>query len=498
MSIRNHQTLVLIQGFIGGVLGGLGLSQFGIVFMPLALALLWSASKKPLAGFIWGAIAVLLSHRWLLSLHPLNWIGVPAPFSLPIAISIWLFCGMAAGLLVGLWSWIGQRPFLVRIRDCGGGGQIFYAISLAAIWGLAEVALACLPLFWIGIGASLLPGDRALAGLARWFGVGGLAVLNLLIAFWIRHVFLAINNGLEWKKSLSIGLVFVVFAHAFGWSLLATNQSVKQTIPVALWQPATPIREKFSLNHLNRLPDLVQDSLNRSTALGASWLLAPEGTLMANQQLLSRAPIPLLSGGFRLVRGAKRSSVLVFEEGKSTFSSFVDKHRLVPLGEWVPNLFEFHVAGLSAVGGLEAGEPSRLLSWSGPNVAVAICYELSNGHGIAQAVVDGAEWIMAAANLDPYPISLQRQFIALAQLRSIETSRDLISVANTGPSALVFANGEVSSVQKPFDEGIGLVELNLRQGKTGYLQWRESPLLVLLIIGLFGPRLLLRLLKRSL
>ena len=48
--------------------------------------------------------------------------------------------------------------------------KIFSAIAMASLWGLAEVVLAQMPLFWIGIETALLPGDRALAGLARWVG----------------------------------------------------------------------------------------------------------------------------------------------------------------------------------------------------------------------------------------------------------------------------------------------------------------------------------------
>ena len=34
-------------------------------------------------------------------------------------------------------------------------------------------------------GGSVLPGDRWLAGLAGWFGAGGLAVVQLLLGWWL-------------------------------------------------------------------------------------------------------------------------------------------------------------------------------------------------------------------------------------------------------------------------------------------------------------------------
>lgn len=163
----------------------------------------------------------------------------------------------------------------------------------------------------------------------------------------------------------------------------------------------------------------------------------------------------------------------------------LDKHRLVPLGEWVPSWLGDSFSGLSAVGGLEPGESSRLLRWSGPSAAVAICYELSDGRSLTKAVDNGAKWVLAVANLDPYPITLQDQFLSLARLRSIETARDLVVVSNTGPSAMVSSSGESKQLIAPFTKGIALAEVHLHNGITGYAQWRETPLVVCLLIAFF-------------
>ena len=67
--------------------------------------------------------------------------------------------------------------------------------------------------------------------------------------------------------------------------------------------------------------------------------------------------------------------------------------------------YEFNDGEDQETGGIESGNPSRLLDWEGPSFAGAICYELSNGKAIAKAVNQGAKWILVIANLDPYPIS---------------------------------------------------------------------------------------------
>ncbi len=182
----------------------------------------------------------------------------------------------------------------------------------------------------------------------------------------------------------------------------------------------------------------------------------------------------------------KEVPYLFLKKNSTSFSSVIDKHRLVPLGEWLPSLPGINFRGLSSLGGLESGEASRLLDWQGgPPVAVAICYELTDGNALANATKDGAQWILSIANLDPYPISLQKQFLSLAQLRSIETARDLVSVANTGPSALISRYGQVRSIVSPFTEGVGVLDLNFSNEITGYVRWGELPLLFSLITSLY-------------
>ena len=106
-----------IGGGLGGGLAGLSLLNGEAILMWLALAFLWSISGIFFGGFLWGFIAVLVSHSWLLALHPLSWIGVSGLLSLPIAVSLWLFCGGCGGLLVGIWSLIANAPLFKGLRE---------------------------------------------------------------------------------------------------------------------------------------------------------------------------------------------------------------------------------------------------------------------------------------------------------------------------------------------------------------------------------------------
>lgn len=470
-----------------GVLAALALPPLG--FPPLAwaaLALLWGlappprplplASPLPAAGLLWGAAAVLVSHRWLLWLHPLDWIGVPAPLSLPLCLLLWSAIALLGGGLVALW---------LRLVGTLEAGRLSTALIGAALWGLAEVLLARGPLFWIGLGSASLPGDRPLAGLAALVGAGGLAALQVLIGWGLWRV---CRPGSAGRVLLPLFLTLLLAAHLAGAVALAAIPSEAGTAErLLLLQPAIPTRRKFDLDQ--QLWLLRQLALAQRAALGvARTLVLPEGSLPLDQPLPEPAAVEVLSGGFRRQGLEQRSSLLRFPPGSTRPRAWVDKHRLVPLGEWVPAAQLWRWSGLSAVGGLESGAPSRLLSRPDGAVGVAICYELADGQALAASIRQGAGWLLASANLDPYPPLLQQQFTALARLRAIEGGRWLVSAANTGPSLAVDARGRLRAQLPSGRSGQVAVEIRRLQGRTPYVLWGEWPLLLLLAVGI-GARL---------
>lgn len=462
-----------------GVLAGVALPPLGALpLLWLALAVLWQLSTRPrpwLLGGLWGLGAVLVSHRWLLGLHPLTWIGVPTPLSLPLCVLLLAICGLAAALLVGSWlamaGWLGPHSPLA-------------ALALSGIWGLTEVLLAKGPLFWLGLGAAALPGDRHLAGLAALGGAGGLAALQLLIG-WGLWRWLTELAGQRWRRvgGWALGFVVVVLGlHGWGATLLAGQPLEQGPLQrVLVLQPAIPTREKFSWPQQLRLRQLLQAALGEGAQRQVDVVLLPEGALGLEPVLDQPAPVELISGGFRWQEiggeAEQRSALLRFPAGAIKAAAALDKHRVVPLGEWVPLARLVRWSGLSAVGGVEPGPASRLLPRPGGAVAGAICYELSDGEALAVAARDGAGWLLASANLDPYPLMLQRQFRALAQLRAIETGRWLVSAANTGPSLLVNPRGEVRAELPAGRAVTGVFLVPQLSQLTPYARLGDGPLL---------------------
>ena len=193
-----------------------------------------------------------------------------------------------------------------------------------------------------------------------------------------------------------------------------------------------------------------------------------------------------MAGGFRNFNNELRSSLLGFQIGDHFFTSFIDKNRLVPLGEKIPRFLDIFSRGLSAVGGVQPGSDSRFFdSKFTPPLAVVICYEISDGLKIRKAINSNAKLIITAANLDPYPKKLRNQFLSLARLRSIENKKDNLLVTNTGPSGLVSDNGKIIQLLDTNTEQTELVFPNFSSEKTFYTKFGDKPLLILFIF-LFG------------
>jgi apolipoprotein N-acyltransferase len=480
-----------------GALAGLALPPLGWPWLLWpSLAVLWSlvgTARGGRAALVWGTAAVLVSHRWLPALHPLDWVGVPSPLSLPLCLLLWSLCALLGGALVAAWALLARRLDPARPST---------ALLASGLWGLAEVLLAKGPLFWIGLGAAPLPGDPWLAGLAVWMGAGGLAAFQVGLGWGLWRWSVAwraaapgapgVAGAADARRGWALLVAgSLVGAHGAGAAALAPGGEARAAAlaapsggeTVLVVQTAIPTRQKFQPWQQARLGRMLAAALVEAEPRGATVVL-PEGALLENQPLPRATPVEVLSGGFRRADTGLRSALLRFAPRATVASGWVDKHRVVPLGEWVPLGPLLRWSGLSAVGGLEPGEPSRLLSRPDGPIGVAICYEIADGWGLAEASRAGARWLLASANLDPYPLALQHQFQALARLRAMESGRWLVSAANTGPSALVDPAGQVRGALPSGEASTAFFLVPTSARLTPYLLAGERPLLLLLVGGL--------------
>ncbi|MCY4360166.1 apolipoprotein N-acyltransferase [Candidatus Synechococcus spongiarum] len=463
---------VLASG--SGALAGFSVVPWGAPpLLWFSLVPLWEAVSRRsiLQGFMpaagWGGAALLTSHVWLLWLHPLDWLGVPDAPSRLLTVLLWLLVGGGGSLAVGLWWWLARFYPLPQFRD---------ALTMALLWGCGEVLLARGPLFWLGLSTVAAIHDRALAGLGSLAGPGGLAAVQVLVGWWLWRS--CRTPSCQRSRWWAGGAVVVVALHGLGLVSLADTQG--PSVPIGVLQPAIPTRQKFTWTAMAALERRLVLAMNRVAQKGAPWLLVPEGTLALDQSPPVVDGVGLVTGGFRRQQKGLRNSLLVYPVGAHDPAMALDKHRLVLLGEWLPWSGLLANAGLSAVGGLQPGPEERLLAgqplpWQ---AGVAICYEISQAHALADATHAGAQLLLAVANLDPYPGLLHRQFLALAQQRAIETGRWLVVASNTGPTALVNSRGKITAQLDPAVVASTVWNVPLRTDLTVYSRTGDWPLVI--------------------
>ena len=203
--------------------------------------------------------------------------------------------------------------------------------------------------------------------LGRWGA--GLGQLLLGWVLWRLWLLVRTHSRLAWRAAL-LWLAVVAGLQGLGWwrlQLAQRSESAGARLTVFVLQPAIPTRRKFDWDQQQALLLRLDGALAQAEALQVQALVLPEGALPLGQDLPRRSDVQVLSGGFRLVGERLRSALLLFPPGAQQASQALDKHRLVPLGEWIPGGELFAWAGLSAVGGVSPGAPSRLL----PRPAVA-------------------------------------------------------------------------------------------------------------------------------
>lgn len=469
-----HRSSLPVLACVAGALAGFSLAPWGSPpLLWLALVPLWEAVSRRsipqglMPAAAWGGAALLTSHVWLLWLHPLDWVGIPGALSLPLTLVLWLLVGGGGALAVGLWWQLARFYPLPQFPG---------ALTLALLWGCGEVLLARGPLFWLGLSTVAVIHDRPLAGLGSLAGPGGLAAVQVLLGWWLWRCCKA--PSCQRPGWLAGGAMVVVALHGLGFMSLADTQG--PAIRMGVLQPAIPTRQKFTWTAMAALERRLMLAMNRAARQGAPWLLLPEGSLALDQSPPTVAGVGLVAGGFRRQQGGLRNSLLVYPPGARDPATALDKHRLVLLGEWLPWDGLLASTGLSAVGSLQPGPEERLLAgkplpWQ---AGVAICYEISQAHALADATHAGAQLLLAVANLDPYPRLLHGQFLALARQRAIETGRWLVVASNTGPTALISSRGEITEQLKPMVATSTVWSVPLRTEPTLYSRVGDWPLLI--------------------
>jgi apolipoprotein N-acyltransferase len=445
-------------------------------FVPLFLA--WRG-RGPRAAAGYAFVAGVAYHAWLMSW---SWyFGTVAIVPLVCALAAYW---VAAGAVIG---WLDRRnaasPFVV-----------------AAVWVLAEAVVARVPLggfSWgeVGYAFNDIGFGRALASAGGIAFVGFVAVaLNGFVA----EAVVAIRQRNRVSRR--------------HWLLLAAGGATVIAVPLAATaarytpHPAGPLRVAILQgNDKNRdltaeeerdrwLPDSHFD-LAREVRDPVDLIVFPESSMDADPRtdpylgerlagvarrhgawvLANAVADAPASGGHPAGRKVLNLDVLYGPDG-SVEGTYTKRH-LVPFGEFIP--FRSWLSG--RVGAIdqvprdfEAGDRAGLFEVAGHRVATIICFESAFGYQVRPLVRDGAEVILVSTNNRSYRRSANSsQHVAIGQMRAAETGRPLVQAAISGISAVIDADGNVTSRTDLFERTVLETTLTATTGETPYVRYGE-------------------------
>ncbi len=158
-----------------------------------------------------------------------------------------------------------------------------------------------------------------------------------------------------------------------------------------------------------------------------------------------------------------------------------DKVRRVPFGEYFPFRKQIEGWGLADLPKRDArpGTTAGTLRAGTTTYGVLISYEGFFDDRSRNAVNAGAQVLLIPTNASSYKTTqLPSQQVAAAQLRAMETHRDVVQVGPTGYSAFVNPRGQVSDLSALGERDVFTASVVGRSDKTPYVRFNDVPALL--------------------
>ncbi len=490
----------------------------------VALAPLWLLVQRSdcrqwwLLALLWGLGYHGLALAWITGLHPLTWMGIPWLGSVAIVAFAWAAITLWGAVLVLLWAW-GLR----QMRTWGSVRQI---LASTALWCGLEWLWSLGPLYWTTLSYTQSPGNPIILHLGQLSGpltvTAAIVAVNGAVVWAVNR---PMNSAEPIRKNsdrqiFDLGrwnwpIALCLILHLIGFSLWQRPiaQSPDSAVRVGIIQGNVPTRIKLSGGGLRQAIAGYTQGYETLTQQGVDVVLTPEGALprlwtngddrpsgrdhRANEfvQLVQKHGVPLWLGTFvpqitpQMTSEGDRytQSLLTITATGATGSQF-NKIKLVPLGEYIPfpAVLGKLIGRLSLISSSMApGTIDQIFDTPFGRAIAAICYESAFPAQFQKQAAAGGEFILTAANLDPYSEVTMAQHQAHDLMRAIETDRWAVRATNTGYSGLIDPQGRVVWRSQPHRYQAEAVTLYRRQTQTLYVRWGNwlTPLLLVVAGG---------------
>ena len=431
-------------------------------------------------GFGWSACGVY----WLyISMHRYG--GMPAWLAALAVVALALLLGSTVALGTGCATWLKQRR--------AAAPAITALLILPACWALSEWVRGWFFTGFPWIVSGYAHNASPLAGFAPLVGVYGIGWIAALLAGGIALLPL---TGRSTKYAIA-GALIATFAAGAGLQQIAWTHASGQPLSVRLLQGNVPQEMKFSAAELGTTLALYRDLI---VAAPADLIATPETAIPLFSQQLPPDYLPQLTQfarqshsrlalGIPLADGPQNYANSVLGVGASIQPYRYDKHHLVPFGEFIPPGFRWFVDLMQ----IPLGDFTRGAALQAPfpvkdqAVLPNICYEDLFGEEIAAQIAahPHTSILLNMSNIAWFGDSIALpQHLQVSQMRALETGRPMLRATNTGATAIIQPNGEISAQLAPYTRATLAATVRGYQGSTPYILYGNYLMLALAALAL--------------
>ena len=470
----------------------LGLLALTILFFLWQRARPWQAFRT---GLLFGLAMFGAGTSWIyISIHDYGYV--------PLALSIFLTLLFVFVLAIfpALCGYVAVRIRVVLERWSPQSEVWFVLLVLPVLWMLFEW---CRGWFftgfpWLLVGYSHV--NTPLAGFAPLLGVYGVSLLAamssalVLLALCrkmgeVRGGYLLVLVGLwgsgamllhvDWTrekgKALNVSLVQGNISQDLKWlaDMRAPTLDIYATLTRAHWDSDLIIWPETAIPMFSYQAQPFLEMMTAEAALNDTDLLVG----LVYQDMES---------------GEYYNSML----GLGVDGGRYDKHHLVPFTEYLPlksvlagviDVLDVPISDFAAGDARQA--PLRL---AGHAIGISICYEDAFGEELINSLPQ-ASLLVNVSNDAWFAGSIApAQHLQMAQMRALETGRELMRATNTGISAFIAADGRIRQEAPQFSTQVLTLDVQPRSGATPYVRLGNTAALTLAFLIIAGVMILLR------
>ena len=453
-----------------------------VAFIPAALVL-FALAEKPrrayLYGFFFFYVMYFVVWHWVLSLYPMDFVGMSNASSAAVVALAWLGLPLLAAIAGGF-------VFLVFARLGKSCHSALLPFLAATLWVVFEWSQT---LTWAGV-----PWGRlALGQLVGNFTVTAMSA-SLLGSYFVSALIIATSalaaqalllGKLKWRvitaASLAVGNLLC-------GALLTAIPMGEQSVMVAAVQGNVSSRDGYTAYTSSQIWEKYEKYTRRAAADGAKIVLWPESVFASRflskdaalhrklSTLADDLDITLAIGCFDY--GENReilNCIATFYPDGTAESELYCKRRLVPFGEYMPwrTFLSFVFPPLAEIASLEediiAGDSTAIADGGDVALGGIICFDSIYEPLARDSVRDGAELLLLSTNDSWFGTSRALYMhVAQARLRAIENSRGVLRAASTGVSCVISPTGAISASIGASAEGYVVADVLLSERDTPY------------------------------